>query len=60
MKCEFDYCIYNKEFTCILEKIQVNSFGMCEGCEIVTVSKENLEKFKSKRLKEIEKNMIIK
>ena len=54
MKCEFDYCIYNKEFTCILDKIQINSLGMCEACEIVTVPEENLKKYKKRRLKEIE------
>ena len=52
MKCEFDYCIYNKEFTCILDEIQINSSGMCEECEFVAVPKEILEKYKNQRIKE--------
>jgi len=62
MKCEFDYCIYNMGFVCILDEIQINSLGMCETCEIVIVPKEKLEEYKRKRLKEIEeiwKNAII-
>jgi len=54
MKCEFDYCIYNKESICILDEIQMDSLGMCESCEIVAVPKANLEKYKKQRLKEIE------
>ena len=53
MECEFDYCIYNREFICILDQIHINSFGMCEMLEIITIPKENLEKCKEKRLKEI-------
>ena len=54
MKCEFSYCVYNEEFTCILDEIQIDALGMCEACEIVAVPKETLEKYKKKRLKEIE------
>ena len=54
MICDFDYCVYNKKFTCILDRIQINSLGMCEQCEIVTVPRGNLEKYKKKRLEEIE------
>jgi len=55
LKCEFDYCIYNKNWICILDAIQINSSGMCEDCEIVSVPEENLEKYKNTRLKEIER-----
>jgi len=55
MKCEFNYCIYNREYDCILCEIQINSFGMCEDCEIITVPEETIKKLKKKRSKEIEK-----
>jgi len=55
MKCEFDDCIYNRGFACILDEIQIDSLGMCEACEIINVPKENVEKYKTKRLKEIER-----
>jgi len=55
MKCAFDYCIYNKEFACILTEIQINSLGMCEALEMIAIPKENLSEYKEKRLKEIER-----
>ena len=53
MRCEFDYCIYNNESTCILDEIQVDSLGVCEECEVVTIPKETLGEYKKTRLKEI-------
>ena len=55
MKCAFDYCVYNKELACILDEIRINSLGVCEDLEIVSISKENLFQQKEKRLKEIER-----
>ena len=51
MNCEYSYCIYNKKSACVLDTIQMDSLGMCEMCEIVTVPKENLEKYKQQHLK---------
>ena len=53
MTCEFDYCIYNKKYACILDKIHMNSLGMCDECEMVTVSEKILEAGKAARLKKI-------
>ena len=55
MNCDVEYCIYNKEFTCIFDEVQINSLGMCDECELVSIPEETLEKCKKKRLKEIEK-----
>jgi len=46
LNCEFDYCIYNKEHTCILDEIQIDSLGMRSECEIISVSKESVEEYK--------------
>ena len=54
MKCDFDYCIYNTRSICVLDEIQIDSLGMCIEYEIVTIPKEILEKYKKRRLKEIE------
>ena len=54
MKCDYDYCIYNRGLTCIFDEIQINSLGMCEICEVVSISKEDLEEYKRRRLIEIE------
>jgi len=50
MKCDFDYCIYNKELACILESIQINSLGMCEECMMVTIPDGTLESLKKEQL----------
>jgi len=54
MKCEFDFCVYNRDFACILDEIQINALGMCENCEIIAVPKTVLDHRKQQRLKEIE------
>jgi len=53
MKCDFNYCIYSKKCACILDEIQIDSFGMCETCEMVAIPKNSLEEYKKIRLKEI-------
>jgi len=40
MNCEFNYCFYNKEHTCILDEIQIDLFGMFASCEFIDVSKK--------------------
>ena len=54
MKCEFEYCVYNRKCNCILDEIQIDRLGICESCEIVTIPEGKLEKYKEERLKEIE------
>ena len=46
MKCEFDYCIYNSDYFCTLNEIEVNAWGMCDCCILVSISKEELELLK--------------
>lgn len=53
MKCELDFCIYNRELTCILGEIHIDALGKCEECETVFLPKEILEKYKWIRLQEI-------
>ena len=55
MYCEVNYCIYNKEQTCMIDGVTINQLGMCDSCELVAIPKKSLEKYKNKRLKEIEK-----
>ena len=49
IKCEFDHCKYNKNFECILDKISVNAFGMCEECILVSFERDFLEKKKEEQ-----------
>jgi len=54
MKCEVDYCSYNKKWVCILDEIRIDPLHMCDSFELVTIPEENLQKYKDGRLKEIE------
>jgi hypothetical protein len=54
MKCDFDYCIYNKEFNCTLSEIQLNSLGMCDKRVMVTIPNETLKALKENLLKGME------
>ena len=54
MKCEFDYCIYNKNFKCIVDEPDINSLGMCDVCIVISLDRKFLDKEKEKQLLEIE------
>ena len=54
MKCEAEYCIYNRDFNCIAREIEINSIGMCGECIMIFLEKELLEKEKEKQLAKIE------
>ena len=55
MKCEFEYCIYNRDFSCIVDETGINSSGMCDACIIVSLEGEFLEKEKERQMSELEK-----
>lgn len=55
MRCELEYCIYNKDNNCRLEKIQINGYGMCEESIFISITYEKLEKLKEKQLKDCKK-----
>ena len=52
MKCAFDYCIYNKNFMCVLDEVEIDNAGMCETCIIVSLDTEFLESEKERQLRE--------
>ena len=54
MKCEFEYCIYNKDFECILKETTINPLGMCQECIAVTLDRAFIETEKERQLREIE------
>lgn len=53
MKCGSDYCIYNEDFECLLDEIEINSVGQCEECIIVSLPKEKLEQYKKEQLRKM-------
>ena len=54
MICENDYCIYNKDDTCVLDCIDLNALGHCNACIIVSLNKDLLELEKEKQRNELE------
>ena len=54
MKCEVEYCIYNRDSVCICDITQLNSLGMCEECILVSLDKDFLEAQKERQLQQIE------
>lgn len=54
MNCENEYCIYNLESKCLLEKISVNSLGMCDDCIMISLDEDFLAAEKQRQLSEIE------
>jgi len=55
MKCDFKYCIYNENYMCILNEPQINAFGICEECILVSISDIELTALKKEQLKHLEK-----
>ena len=52
MKCDFEYCIYNKDFTCIAGGTRINHLGIYEECILVSFNEKALEKEKAEQLPE--------
>lgn len=52
-KCEFDYCVYNEDYYCLLENVDVSGAGMCMEFTLVSISFEDLKKLKRKHRKKL-------
>ena len=50
---DFDYCIYSKNYKCLLGKPKMNSLGMCDDCIMVSLEQDFLEAEKERQLAEI-------
>jgi len=59
MKCKSEYCIYNRNFQCILGKANINTSGMCENYINVESAKKFLDAEKESRLREIAKSYLL-
>ena len=54
IKCELDYCIYNRDFFCLLKEIHLNMLGMCEECVIVSIPADILKELKESQFEKID------
>lgn len=52
LKCELEYCVYNKRSTCVLDEIEVNTLGMCALCTTLSFDADFLEREKERQRQE--------
>lgn len=55
MNCENGFCIYCANDICILEKISIDSMGMCAECVYPDIDEKILKQAKEDLLKILEK-----
>lgn len=51
LSCENEFCIYQKQGTCILESVQLDIKGNCIDCIYINVEEEALNNLKDKLLR---------
>ena len=54
MNCANIFCIYNLKNKCILKKITINLYGICDDCIYPNIDEKILEEAKTELLKEYE------
>ena len=55
MNCENSFCIYQSKGKCTLDKINIDSLGMCTECIYPDIDEEIINQAKLKLLKNHEK-----
>lgn len=54
MICEVDSCIYNDDYKCLIDEMQINALGMCEECILVSIPDAILKTLKEKQRNNLE------
>jgi len=55
VNCAHYICIYNRNFTCTLDGININALGHCDDCVRVRIDDEVIDAEKRRQLNKIEK-----
>ena len=50
MKCENEFCLYNKNQKCKRLHIHIGALGQCENCKIINLNNEFFNKEKQKTI----------
>ncbi len=50
LSCENEFCIYQKQGTCILESVRLDIQGSCVDCIYIDVEEDTLNNLKEKLL----------
>ncbi|MCL2556025.1 MAG: hypothetical protein FWE03_03270 [Firmicutes bacterium] len=59
IRCEFKWCIYNKESECTIKEIEINSLGMCDKCIMPNIEAGVLEEAKEGLLRKYDKEEML-
>ena len=51
MKCENIFCIYNGDYKCAIDDVELDIQGKCTSCEYVDIDDEYLKRKKRELLK---------
>lgn len=51
LSCENEFCIYQKQGTCVLEEVQLDIQGNCVDCIYINLEDEMLSNLKANSLK---------
>ena len=50
MNCAYEHCIYNKDFQCILDEVNIDSLGRCDDFIKIRIDDKLLEAEKKRQL----------
>ncbi len=53
LSCENEFCIYQKQGTCILESVRLDIQGNCVDCIYIDVEEDTLNNLKEKLLMDL-------
>ena len=54
MECLNNFCIYQKGDKCILDRISIDTLGMCESCIVANIDEQILEDSKKRMLEKFD------
>ena len=49
MGCDFEVCIFNREFKCMYDSTNIDHQGMCENSIVVRLEKDEMERKKEEQ-----------
>lgn len=55
MKCNCEYCVYNKSRSCSLEETTLNDMGVCMECMLISVTEAAVTMLKEEILQRLER-----
>ena len=52
--CENEFCLYQKQGACVLERVQLDIQGNCADCVYINIEKDTLKSLKEKLLRQLQ------